>query len=172
MFFIIFSSFGCILPFLPCLHPSIISSSPLSSSFCLLCSDVISPRHLLPPLLCLFAVSLRWREWKHRWPAANMHGRSAAAHAQIAGSWKWLSVYIWKRFPCTYSGYHRLPNAYRGKDSFHLHKPPECGCDYCKTWRWPVAPTPNSFPLTFLTSLPRVKSFPALCWSILQLRFS
>lgn len=76
---------------------------------------------LSSPPLCLFAVSLRWREWKldtdHCSPAADVHDRplrSAAPHAQYAGSWKWLALYIWTGFPYTYSAYHRLPKAYRG----------------------------------------------------------
>lgn len=36
------------------------------------------------------------------------------------------------------------------KDSFHLHKLPKCGRDYCRKWRWPVVPTPNSFSWPFL----------------------
>lgn len=65
MYFIIFFSFGCILP----------------SSLLLLIVFPYDFSHASPPSsrLCLFAVSLRWREWKlasdHCRCVANVHYR-------------------------------------------------------------------------------------------------
>lgn len=70
-FMIIFLSFVCILLFPLCLH--------LPSSVLLLMVLPCDFSNASPPLplLCLFAVALRWREGKlasdHRWPAAHSH---------------------------------------------------------------------------------------------------
>lgn len=140
--------YWCLLLFSPPLvvyPPSSLHHLPslLNSSFCILCSIVISPT-----VPCLFTVPLRWREWKlasdHCWPAAIVHYRalrSAAPLAQSAGSWKWLSVYL-ERLLLHIHGLSQFTQSIKAK--------PLSTClnfqnDYCRTWTCALTPFPWPF---------------------------
>lgn len=143
VFLIIFSSFDCILPVLPCVRPSIISSLVKTHWWNTVFTYYVALWFLLPPLLSVYLVSLRLA-WQARHWSANVRDRplrSAVPHTGMQGAKN--DLLCLKGFSYTHTRTY-IHIAFRDKDSFHLHKHSNSGHDYCRERRLPFVPIPNS----------------------------
>lgn len=132
------------------LHPSIISSSVTLTAELLLL--LISPRTLLPPLLSVCLQCLK-DGVSGSWPlipaGLQLTCMTAQLHAQYAGNWKWLALYIWKGSPTDTRPITIYQKHIEAKTLSTCVKLTKCGHYYRRKWRLPVLPTPSSFPWPF-----------------------
>lgn len=145
------------------LHPSIISSSVTLTAELLLL--LISPRTLLPPLLSVCLQCLK-DGVSGSWPlipaGLQLTCMTAQLHAQYAGNWKWLALYIWKGSPTDtrpITIYQKHIEAKTLSTCVNLQNVDIIIVESEGCLSFPP-PVPS---LDLFTSLPR-----ALCWSVLQ----